>query len=352
MASHGYTYVPSKDVSPNVRLRDQQIRAMDMNQLRAYVSAMHADVNATYTKFQRLCTYNEMIEQGQYWVDFRKRKQDATSIRKISNLNLYRCTRELEGMPPKFFPLLERLEKLPWMLKHNTKPTHIKTIKSDHIILSLTEIHRRGLGDTLKGGTEKGSWDDKNIHNEDFVFFRLACGLGPAHSRFGPECLIFVPDQLFKIGWISLFDMLKPDSTDRMAVLHELDFSSKSTAPLKKNPFVAPLRSISSDDMQIHTKYPKKGGMLQRPRTLHRAEIVFYGPDIRRGIACSVLFELMQIGGPDMLSLALKAEDEVLARIVSNLFWIEAKVPRFFQFEEHQLLAAHSNVPYTKSTFE
>ena len=57
MASHGYTYVPSKDVSPNVRMRDEQIRGMDFGELKAYMRAMHEEMNATAAKFQRLVAF-------------------------------------------------------------------------------------------------------------------------------------------------------------------------------------------------------------------------------------------------------------------------------------------------------
>ncbi len=391
MASHGYTYVPSKDLNPNVRVRDEQIRQMSFAEVKEYVRALHEEMNVTAAKFQRLCTYNEMIQSGLYWQDFvgRKRMQ-AASIRKISNVNLCRCAREVEGIHLKFKHLIDRLESFDWVLKHNTKPKHINTILTDRIILSLTEIQRLGLGDKLKGGTEKGGRDHTNIHNEDFVFFRLAFGDGPAHSRFGSECLVFTANQLFKTGWISLFDMLKPDSTDRIAVLHSLDFTQNKVAPQKKNPFAVPVRSVHSDQMDLYMRYQKapaaevgapvrrpplsglqklRGGGMQRQsgrmpamsggvpqvetRTLHRAEIVFFGPDIRRGIAYSVVTELNLIGGAGMLERAMAAEDPVLAQIVSNLFWIEAKIPRFFQFsEEGELLARHSGVVYTKNTFE
>lgn len=354
MASHGYTYVPSKDLNPNVARRAREIQNMSLAQLKEHMRTLQDDVNAAFTKFQRLCTYDEMIAEGRYWQDFARRKRiEGPTILKISSLNLYRCTREVESMSPKFLPLLKRIETFKWVLKHNTKSDHIATIKQDRLIMSLTEIHRRGLGTQLKGGTVKGSWDDKNIHNEDFVFFRLAFGTEPAHSRFGSECLIFKPDQLFKIGWVSLFDMLSPDSTDNMAVLHELNFTKDTVGPQKKNPFALPLRTINSPEMEINVKFPKSAkGMQGRPRTLHRAEIVFFGRDIRLGVACSVMQELLLIGGEGLLNQVMSVDDAVLARIISNLFWIEAKIPRFFQFSPQEFLAAHSGVEYTKNTFQ
>ena len=415
MASHGYTYVPSKDVSPNVRMRDEQIRGMDFGELKAYMRAMHEEMNATAAKFQRLCTYNEMIQSGLYWKEFAEHKgMQAATIRKISNVNLGRCAREMECINPKFLPLIEKLEKFDWVLKHNTKPDHIATIIKDRLILSLTEIHRRGLDGKLKGGTEHEGRDHKNIHNEDFVFFRLAFGTQPAHSRFGSECLVFKADQLFRTGWISLYDMLKPDSTDRIARLDSLNFEKDKMLPQKKTPFGQPLRSISSDETHITMRYQKSaekgepkelpvkaspssslqkmqaakmsqlsgrlpamgrgmspmlpmsggmsrsfgpmgsmGGMPQtEPRTLHRAEIVFYGRDIRRGIAFSVVSELNLMGGASLLEKVMAAEDAVLAQIVANLFWFEAKMPRVFQFSDTELLAHHSDVQYTRSTFE
>jgi hypothetical protein len=416
MASHGYTYVPSKDLSPNVRIRDEQIRAKDFDELKAYMRAMHEEMNATAAKFQRLCTYNEMIQSGLYWKDFAKHKgMQAATIGKISNVNLGRCAREVECISPKFLPLIEKLEKFDWVLKHNTKPDHIETILKDRTILSLTEIHRRGLGGKLKGGTEHEGRDHIYIHNEDFVFFRLAFGNQPAHSRFGSECLVFKADQLFRTGWITLYDMLKPDSTDRIARLDSLNFEKDKMLPQKKNPFGQPLRSISSDPVGITMRYQKSadkgepkelpakaspsssslqklpaskmplssgclptmgrgmspmlpmssgmprsvgamgsmGGMTQmETRTLHRAEIVFYGRDIRRGIAFSMVSELNLMGGASLLERVMAAEDAVLAQIVANLFWFEAKMPRVFQFSGSELLAHHSSVPYTKSTFE
>lgn len=354
MASHGFTYVPSKDLNPNVRRRAQQIQNMTFAEVKEHVRSLQRDVNSAFTKFQRLCTYDEMIASGLYWRDFAQKKRiQGPSIKSISSLNLYRCTKELEHMPPCFIPFLKRLESFPWVLKHNTKPDHIDNIKKERLLLGLTEIHRRGLGNKYKGGTDKGGADDRNIHNEDFVFFRLSFGLEPSHSRFGSECLIFEPTQLFKIGWVSMFDMLSPDSTDNMAVLHSLNFTKDTIGPQKKSIRQLPLRCISSPPLQINSKFPRQcNSLTSQPRVLHRAEIVFFGPDIRLGVACSALTELFLIGGPELVEQVMQVDDPVLARIISNLFWIEAKIPRFFGYAPSELLAAHSNVKYTKSTFE
>ncbi len=223
MASHCYTYVPSKDPNrQHIRDRALQISGMDRDAAINHLRGLNVEVSSLFTRWQELIsepTYLKMMEKGAYWKDFaaiaKQNKMDASTIQNVSSLNLYRLTMELGGMPPRYSQLMHRLENFPWTIKHNTKKDYIEYVKKNRLLMSLTEIHRRGLGGSLKGGTDHEGMDDKMIHNEDFVFFRLSCGTAPAHSRFGPECLVFKPDQLFRLGWVSMHDMLSPVSTDR-----------------------------------------------------------------------------------------------------------------------------------------
>jgi hypothetical protein len=354
MASHSYTYVPSRDPNrEHIERRADEIQTMSFSDVKAHVRRLNEEVNACFTKFQKLLsapTYDEMMERGAYWRDFaefaKQNNLNANTIREISSLNLFRLTKELEGMHPRYLPLLQRIENFPWTMKHNTKPTYIKIIEKDRLLMSLTEIHRRGLGDQLKGGTTHEGLDDKMIHNEDFVFFRLSCGTEPAHSRFGSECLVFKPDQLFQLGWVSLHDMLSPASTDRMCKLPV--FKSIEEVGKDKSALSPAVRTLTAPPMGLQYSYPETG----ETRLLHRAQIVFFGPDIRRGIACSVVNELLLMGGTKMLDLAMKyiggEHEGVLLNLINNLFWIECKIPRFFLFAPHELLKLHHDVAYTK----
>ncbi len=353
MASHAYTYVRSKDVNvEHIDKRWNQISQMSKAEAIQHILRLNQQVSARFSRFHELLaqpTYDEMMERGAYWRDFQSAQKNADSIKNVSSLNLYRVVTALKHVNPKYVPLMTRLEEFPWTLKHNTKPTYIATIKRDRLLMSLTEIHRRGLGDTLKGGTDHEGLDDKMIHNEDFVFFRLSCGTDPAHSRFGSECLVFKPDQLFRLGWVSLHDMLSPASTDRMCRINEFQTLEQIEKP---SPFGKPVRTMTAPPGGIQYNYPQN--RKAKPVILRRAQIVFFGPDIRRGIAMSVVNELFQMGGEEMLDLAMKYVGEqhtmVLLNLINNLFWLEAKIPRFFLFAPNELLMAHSNVPYTKGS--
>jgi hypothetical protein len=356
MASHCYTYVPSKD--PNRRHIEKcarQISGMSLDEAKNHLRGLNTQVSACFTTFQELIsvpTYIEMMAKGAYWKNFAaSSKKNASSIRAVSYLNLYRLAQGLRCINPRFFALIQRIESFPWTLKHNTKSTHIAKIKKERRLMSLTEIHRQGLGDKLTGGTDHEGMDDKMIHNEDFVFFRLSCGTAPADSRFGTECLVFKPDQLFRLGWVSMHDMLSPSSTDRHCKLAK--FESLDKVGANKSPFAKVVRTVSPTPTGIIYGYPENRKTPRRE--LHRVEIVFFGPDICRGIAYSVVNELYQMGGVEMLEMAMKyigpEHDAILFNLINNLFWIEAKIPRFFLFAPHELLASHSDVEYIKNTF-
>jgi hypothetical protein len=358
MPNWSYTYVPSEDPNAlHIQQRRAQLGTMNREQSIAYLRQMAVEVDEVMHRFRRLLAppvYRDMLANGEYWKSFRQQsRNDVSTIQKLSSLNLLRLVNELRRVNMNLvMPLLQRLENLPYTLKHNTKKPYVENITKTRTILSLTEIHRRGLGDTLKGGTDHEGADQVNIHNEDFVFFRLALGYFPAHSRFGTECFVFKPDQLFKFGWVSLHDMLSPASTERYACFPNIS-KIQDIGNVKPSPFNMPARTLANEPQGMCYSYPLNGRKTVR---LHRAQVVFYGDDIRRGIACAVVNELNLMFGVKGLQMALdvcgpgEANDKLLLNLIGNLFFLEAKVPTKFQFAPHELLAFHTDVAYDKSS--
>jgi len=296
--------------------------------------------------------YDDMFQHGSVW-------KNVPPMPKLSVCNLSELTKTLQ---PELFSPGERkiyslLLELPYTLIHNTKVEYLAGILKTKKIRSKTQIALDGDSGVLKGGTNT-SLDDKYIHNEDFVFFRLGVGDGYASSNFGPVCLIFKPDSMFERGWVSLNDMLNPATSDSMACfpgpIGQMSLEDRLTTPLgdSRSPFAKPLRAMTSDGaagVSISRTYFATGKPVSQP--IHRAQEVFFASHIRPGIALCVMREL-RLMGPLVMQAAIHAlipssaeTTRKLSCLVFNLFRPEVKIPREFVFQDSDLIRRYDTRP-------
>ena len=338
--------MPDYAFPPHARRRWQTIKDMTLGQAKGHLLGLKAELDQTLTKevFHQLTvqsTYRNMLAEGRVWQHRRQR-----DIRGLSKANLQALRRALAPLTRKEGVIVEALKGLDYTLTHNTKLDHKGTLFEERKILSKTEIE--ALGRDQKGGTKNEMGDKDYLHNEDFVFFCLTCGIKPAMSRFGRLCIVFSADRLFEEGWVSLHDMLSPTHSRSMAFFPKIE----RLREIKRLAFSEPLRvTIPAPHKQstlIRHTYIESGQV----RVFCRTQEVFFGPDIREGIALSVVQEL-RLMGDGMVDLAYGAQgdQQALANLVFNLFRPEAKIPREFKFGRKDFKMAFKTKEYDAKKF-
>jgi hypothetical protein len=226
------------------------------------------------------------------------------------------------------------MRSVPFKVQHATK-------SRDVILKSGKLLSDRGLTDVgIKTNSNTFEVDRRYFANDDFVFFLLSPDPGP--SGYGPDEFIYDPEKigLYEFGWISLCDFLGPAA--RVGpILGKRALRSPTAVrylyELKKAQLIKLGLPWSPDRDYIFT-VPDKGDVVNTATILYRGgtfrydwrllEDVFYGGHIVDGIVYSTILELRRIGG-SYRAKALKCRSVAeLARILGNLFFIEAKLPR------------------------
>ena len=191
------------------------------------------------------------------------------------------------------------------------------------------EIHRSGyLFSTTKFKTianrsglffsTNSGYDIANLANGDFVFFRYELEhQSQFTSRFGEEHIIVNADSttLFQNGWISMYEMLQPQ-------------------------LIKVVKSLENQGLvlrKMHSGYNSSGTIqYEYAGKVYDFDIygtLFYGPDIRRGIALTAIRELRRIGGDYQTKHLSELNLPQLNQLLSQLFRIEAKIPSLVALE-------------------
>lgn len=166
--------------------------------------------------------------------------------------------------------------------------------------------------------TDNSAGDIAALANGENVFFRYELTHQTANvSRFGDEQIILNAEvtPLFQTGWISLYEMLKPSE---ISIVKELVDSGEI------------LRS--SEGPYEKGKFPFKYGSETYDFDIFGT--VFYGPDIKRGIALAAIRELRCIGGEYQQAKLGKLTKEELNATLLQLFRVEAKVPSLLRIDD------------------
>ncbi|MGW2958775.1 hypothetical protein ACWDGI_09825 [Streptomyces sp. NPDC001220] len=251
------------------------------------------------------------------------RSQQHDFVRKLSEKNIADLRADVDGLLKdlpeadrlKFQQLRDRLENLPYRIKHATPAYH--AIANTGVMSSQGDLTRRGVKFLASG--KSSAKNTSNLGNDDFVFFRMEVGDKPMATRYGPTTLVFDAKVLEeKGGWVSLHDQLHPLDRDTMNQLKVGDDV---------------VRSAKYDDGFDEVgrrgrwtyEYPDHS-----TRQVSFEQEVFHGEHVQEALALSVVREVRLIGGAfkdDVFKLlaAGTGSPEDLGSVISKLYRPEAK---------------------------
>ncbi|MER5525236.1 hypothetical protein ABT075_11615 [Streptomyces sp. NPDC002677] len=250
------------------------------------------------------------------------RSQQHDFVRKLSEKNIADLRADVDGLLKdlpeadrlKFQQLRDKLENLPYRIKHATPAYH--AIANSGVMSSQGDLTRRGVKFLASG--KSSAKNTSNLGNDDFVFFRMEVGDKPMATRYGPTTLVFDAKVLEeKGGWVSLHDQLHPLDRDTMNQLKVGDDV---------------VRSAKYDDGFDEVgrrgrwtyEYPDHS-----TRQVSFEQEVFHGEHVQEALALSVVREVHLIGGAfkdDVFKLlADTASPEELGSVISKLYRPEAK---------------------------
>ncbi|MEW1776039.1 hypothetical protein [Streptomyces sp. NPDC086777] len=250
------------------------------------------------------------------------RSQQHDFVRTLSEKNIKDLRddfdRLLQTMPeedrPKFRELRDRLQNLPYRIKHATPAYH--AIANTGVMSSQGDLARRGVRFLASG--KSSAKNTSNLGNDDFVFFRMEVGDKPMATRYGPTTLVFDAKVLEERGgWVSLHDQLHPLDRDTM---NQLKFGDDVVRSAK---YDEGFDEVGKRGRWTY-EYPD-----HPPRQVSFEQEVFHGEHVREALALSVVREVHFIGGAfqdDVFRLlADTARPEELGSVISKLYRPEAK---------------------------
>ncbi|MFF3985145.1 hypothetical protein ACFY0B_11060 [Streptomyces sp. NPDC001797] len=250
------------------------------------------------------------------------RSQQHDFVRKLSEKNIADLRTDVDNllkeMPAadrlKFQELRDRLQDLPYRIKHATPAYH--AIANTGVMSSQGDLARRGVRFLASG--KSSAKNTSNLGNDDFVFFRMEVGDKPMATRYGPTTLVFDAKVLEeKGGWVSLHDQLHPLDRDTM---NQLKFGDDVVRSAK---YDEGFDEVGKRGRWTY-EYPH-----HEPRQVSFEQEVFHGEHVREALALSVVREVHLIGGAfkdDVFRLlADTARPEELGSVISKLYRPEAK---------------------------
>ncbi|MGY4922167.1 hypothetical protein [Streptomyces sp. 900105755] len=250
------------------------------------------------------------------------RSQQHDFVRKLSEKNIADLRTDVDNllkeMPAadrlKFQELRDRLQDLPYRIKHATPAYH--AIANSGVMSSQGDLARRGVRFLASG--KSSAKNTSNLGNDDFVFFRMEVGDKPMATRYGPTTLVFDAKVLEeKGGWVSLHDQLHPLDRDTM---NQLKFGDDVVRSAK---YDEGFDEVGKRGRWTY-EYPH-----HEPRQVSFEQEVFHGEHVREALALSVVREVHFIGGAfkdDVFRLlADTAHPEELGAVISKLYRPEAK---------------------------
>ncbi len=260
--------------------------------------------------------------------------EDSEKIKMLSERNINGLFQQLKSLDPCQQGLYDRLVKLPFTMKHATPAFH--AIRNSGILSSLANLSMWDNSQKASGMSSEHNLDYKG--DGDMAFFRFDIGTSPMETRYGPTTLVADASLLEKAGgWVSLHDQLVP--LDRPAMRRLVGDNDEVL-----------LRTSEHDTSHVKTgkhtqwtnKYPQNPAMPSQGVTVNFLDEVFYGEDIRPGIALSVLLELNRIGGSFKNKALLLTEEKDLRALIASLFRVEGKLPSSWKLYEAGGMKIHN----------
>jgi hypothetical protein len=187
-------------------------------------------------------------------------------------------------------------------------------------LLSNVEVTKR----FPKQSTNTYEKDVKIYANHDFVFFTL--DLGPK-QKYGSQCFVFDADQVkfFEHGWFSYADFANGGPLKK-------EINAKQLVDPRYGTGV--VRRYADFTVEKHgsEKYTR-GYVLEYPRSkttwpLDLTQMVFFGPDMRPGLALTLIHELRLMKLVDSLAFVQDSDlPAQVSRMLNTLYFLEAKMP-------------------------
>lgn len=262
------------------------------------------------------------------------------------------------GLLPTEVDLCAAIIDLPFTIKHATPNWYC--IANDGSLDSLSEFQKKNPNWSSEFSTPGNI---ENLGNHGFVFFRVDVGRDPVVTRYGDTHIVDDLTVIETDGWISLFDQLKPLSSTTMQRYYDHEGNLIRYASMKG----------TNDSIHVY----EYGKLLAKPnnkckqatsfarsqcnafdgdvwpsmnRKCKFTDFVFYGPQIRLGIALSLIYELrmfIQCGYyrnvmEQFRALAASDVDRIafLSRLVSQTFRPEGKYPVALRFTRERVESA------------
>lgn len=269
---------------------------------------IHKQCASSSQYIQRYIRANQsytLLDHGVYWHQSNnggQTKINHAQFRMLSKANVSRLRKALSSLDDKEICLVDK------MLQASVEITHY-THKASDILHSrfIYSLHYM-LRNSYKNGDNHSYVDVASLSNHGNVFFRYELiHQYDKPSRFGSGQFIFGADStaLFQRGWVSLFEMLNP-------------FSSSVASQ------VCHRGKVARQKINYKTFYYP----FSRARhALDLYQTLFYGPDIKIGLALCVLRELRRIGGSFRDEMLADTSLSSMSKLLSMLFRVEAKIP-------------------------
>jgi len=293
-------------------------------------------LNRKARRFRERTAYGQ-LPLGSQWKDegLDERTQDIRASSKIAVLsanNLQKLIEEVE-LDEASRNLYERLVNLPFTIKHATPAWN--AIRNSGILSSLVNLDLWGSKQKASGMSSKHNTGYKG--DADFAFFRFDVGDSPMETRYGPTTIVADASILAaQGGWVSLHDQLVPLDRESMRQLR-----APVTGAVVRTSQHDPEHLGTGKQTEWTNRYPANPEGAQGHRVSFLDE-VFYGPDIVRGIALSVIRELNRIGGVYRAQALQLTRQEDLRSLLSSLFRVEAKLPSSFKLSEANIVQVHN----------
>lgn len=315
----------------------------------------------TIAKWFKVKFTYQTIDAGKKWISARNKESHIpkpsihqNTIEMVSKNNIAWLLSELKPFKKEEKAFITSIMTLPFTIKHATQNWY--RIANDGRLESTYEFKKRNQGWNSEFSTPGNL---KKLGNKGFVFFRVDVGLEEIETRYGDTQVMADLNLIEQQGWISLFDQLNPLSSDSMKRFYDHQGNLLRTTEVggtnniyhsyKYGMIPANSRgkkAISFSKTQIKTFTTKN----REPKIFHDlnkkedfSKYVFYGRQIRMGIALSVLhelrffkqsgyyqyimkqFHLMNNDRPNQC--ILSSREIFLKNFISSLFRPEGKLP-------------------------
>jgi hypothetical protein len=254
------------------------------------------------------------------------------------------------GLLPGEPDLCAAIMDLPFTIKHATPNWYC--IQNDGSLDSLLEFQKKNPNWSSEFSTPGNV---ANLGNHGFVFFRVDVGDDPIVTRYGDTLLVDDLSVIERDGWISLFDQLKPLSSTTMvrcydhlgALIRHAKVDGTNNSEHAYEYGYLPARDETQAESFARTQVDRfKGERWQHlDRTCKFTDFVFYGPQIRIGLALSLILELRYLARSGyrrhvMERFRALEENEAdrtqfLSRLISQTFRPEGKYPVALRFTRH-----------------